>query len=63
MGRSYSDDLRERVVRAVIKAGLSRHQAAAQFGVGISREHNRQHDRDRVAQDRLLSGGNRTVRI
>ena len=36
MGRAYSDDLRERVVRAVIKGGLSRHQAAAQFGVGIS---------------------------
>jgi len=35
MGRPYSDDLRERVVRAVIKGGLSRHQAAAQFGVGI----------------------------
>ncbi len=32
----YSIDLRERVVRAVIKGGLSRHQAAAQFGVGIS---------------------------
>jgi transposase len=28
--------LRERVARAVIKGGLSRHQAAAQFGVGIS---------------------------
>jgi len=36
MGRAYSDDLRERVVKAVIKGGLSRHQAAAQFGVGIS---------------------------
>ena len=36
MGRAYSNDLRERVVRAVIKGGLSRHQAAAQFGVGIS---------------------------
>ena len=36
MGRPYSLDLRERVVRAVIKDGLSRHQAAAQFGVGIS---------------------------
>ena len=36
MGRPYSDDLRERVVRAVVKGGLSRHQAAAQFGVGIS---------------------------
>ena len=36
MGRAYSNDLRERVVTAVIKGGLSRHQAAAQFGVGIS---------------------------
>ena len=36
MGRAYSNDLRERVVRAVIKGGLSRRQAAAQFGVRIS---------------------------
>jgi putative transposase len=36
MGRPYSLDLRERVVRAVVKGGLSRHQAAAQFGVAIS---------------------------
>ena len=36
MGRPYSVDLRERVVRAVTKGGLSCHQAAAQFGVGIS---------------------------
>jgi putative transposase len=36
MGRAYSIDLRERVVRAVTKGGLSCHQAAAQFGVGIS---------------------------
>jgi putative transposase len=36
MGRAYSIDLRERVVGAVIKGGLSRHQAAAQFGVGAS---------------------------
>ena len=36
MGRPYSNDLRERVVKAVIKGGLSRHQAAAQFGVGVS---------------------------
>jgi transposase-like protein len=35
-GRSYSDDLRERLVRAVVQGGQSRHQAAAQFGVGIS---------------------------
>jgi putative transposase len=36
MGRAYSNDLRERVVRAVVKGGLSCHQAAAQFGVAIS---------------------------
>jgi len=36
MGRPYSVDLRERVVRAIIKGGLSCHQAAAQFGIGIS---------------------------
>src|SRR3974377_1836305 len=36
MGRPYSIDLRERGVGAVIKGGLSRHQAAAQFGVGVS---------------------------
>ena len=36
MGKPYSIDLRERVVRAVVKGGLSRHQAAAQFGVAIS---------------------------
>ena len=33
MGRPYSLDLRERVVRAVVKDGLLRHQAAAQIGV------------------------------
>ena len=36
MGKPYSVDLRERVVAAVEKSGLSRRQAAAQFGVGIS---------------------------
>lgn len=36
MGRPYSNDLRERVVGAVEQGGLSRHQAAAHFGVAIS---------------------------
>ena len=35
MTRAYSSDLRERVVAAV-ENGLSCHQAAAQFGIGIS---------------------------
>src|ERR1700693_9005 len=56
MGRAYSDDLRERVVRAVIKGGLSRHQAAAQFGVGISTAINwlrRFHETGSVKPDQL----------
>jgi putative transposase len=36
MARPYSIDLRERVVRSVVSGGLSRRQAAALFGVGIS---------------------------
>ena len=36
MGRPYSNDLRERVVRAVEQGGMSRHQAAGHFGVAIS---------------------------
>ncbi len=36
MARPYSLDLRERVVAAVEKSGMSRRRAAAQFGVGIS---------------------------
>src|SRR5712664_4216172 len=36
MAKPYSVDLRERVVAAVEKGGLSRRAAASQFGVGIS---------------------------
>ena len=36
MARPYSGDLRERVVASVEREGLSRRQAAARFGVGIS---------------------------
>ena len=36
MGKPYSIDLRERAVAAVERDGLSRRQAARQFGVGIS---------------------------
>lgn len=36
MGKPYSVDLRERVVGAVEKGGLSRHRAASRFGVGVS---------------------------
>src|SRR5882672_10339936 len=36
MGKPYSMDLRKRVVAAVETGGLSCHQAAAQFGVGVS---------------------------
>src|SRR2546423_14826396 len=36
MGKPYSMDLRKRVVAAIETGGLSCHQAAAQFGVGVS---------------------------
>jgi putative transposase len=36
MGKPYSLDLRERVVGAVEREGLSRRQAAARFGVSYS---------------------------
>ncbi len=36
MARAYSMDLRERVVAAVERDGLSRHEAAARFGVAAS---------------------------
>lgn len=36
MAKPYSIDLRERVVAAVLRDGLSRHRAAAHFGVGVS---------------------------
>ena len=36
MGKPYSMDLRERVVAAVEQQGLSRHEAAARFGIGVS---------------------------
>jgi putative transposase len=36
MTKPYSMDLRERVVFAVENEGLSRHQAAARFGVAVS---------------------------
>src|ERR1700693_4467806 len=36
MAKPYSMDLRERVVNAVEEGGLSRHEAASRFGVGVS---------------------------
>jgi putative transposase len=36
MGRSYSMDLRDRVVAAVERDGMSCHAAAARFGVAVS---------------------------
>jgi transposase len=35
MARPYSIDLRERVVAAVARGGLSRREAARRFGVGV----------------------------
>src|ERR1700720_2761547 len=64
MGRPYSLDLRKRVVRAVVKGGLSRHQAAAQFGVAISTAINwvrRFRETGRVGPDQ--AGGYRPKKI
>jgi len=36
MGKPYSEDLRKRVVAAIMTGGLSCNQAAKQFGIGIS---------------------------
>jgi len=36
MAKPFSMDLRERVIAAVEEEGLSRHQAAARFGIGVS---------------------------
>jgi putative transposase len=36
MARPYSVDVRERVIAAVERDGMSRHQAAARFGVAVS---------------------------
>ena len=36
MAKPYSIDLRERVVASVEEEGLSRHRAAARFGIGAS---------------------------
>jgi putative transposase len=36
MASPYSVDLRERVVAAVLQEGMSRHKAAARFGVGYA---------------------------
>ena len=36
MAKPYSMDLRERVVAAVEEEGLSRNEAAARFGIGVS---------------------------
>ena len=36
MGKPYSMDLRARVVAAVLKEGMSRHGAAARFGIGYA---------------------------
>lgn len=36
MAKPFSMDLRERVVAAVVREKLSRHEAASRFGVGVS---------------------------
>jgi putative transposase len=64
MGRPYSMDLRERVVSAVKDEGLSRHDAAARFGVAISTAINwvkRFEERGSAAPDKM--GGRKPKKI
>lgn len=64
MAKPYSNDLRERVVSAVEEDGLSRHQAAARFAVGVStviRWVARFRETGSVAPDKM--GGNRPKTI
>jgi putative transposase len=64
MAGPYSMDLRKRVVAAVKEEGLSRHQAAARFGVAISTAINwvrRFEDRGSFAPDKM--GGNKPKKI
>jgi putative transposase len=64
MGKPYSMDLRERVVRAVEGEGLSRRQAAARFGVSYSTAINwvrRRRETGSVAPSRM--GGHKPKKI
>jgi len=64
MGKPYSVDLRERVVSAVERDRLSRHRAAARFGVGVSTAINwvrRFRETGSVAPGRM--GGHRPKKI
>jgi putative transposase len=64
MAKPYSMDLRERVVEAVERDGLSRNQAAARFGVAISTAIdwvNRYRQTGSVAPDQM--GGHRPKKL
>lgn len=64
MARPYSIDLRERVVTAVERDGLSRNAAARRFGVAISTAVNwlqRHHDTGNVAPGKM--GGHRPRKL
>jgi len=64
MARPYSMDLRDRVVTAVKEEGLSRHQAAARFGIAASTAVNwlkRFDDRGDAKPDRI--GGHKPKKI
>ncbi|MBA4091027.1 MAG: IS630 family transposase [Sphingobium sp.] len=65
MTRAYSNDLRERVVSAVLRDGFSRHAAAARFGVAPSsaiKWVNRYQETGSVAPDQIGGHKPRTLR-
>jgi transposase len=64
MGKPYSEDLRKRVVAAVLTGGLSRNEAAKKFGVAVSTAIGwvrRQNETGSVAPGKM--GGHRTKAI
>jgi putative transposase len=65
MGKPYSMDLRERVVAAVEREGLSRHEAASRFGIAVSTAINwvrRFRDRGSVAPGQMGGHKPRAIR-
>ena len=65
MARAYLDDLRERVVAAVLASGLSCHRAATLFGIAVSTAVNwvrRLRETGSVTPDRIGGYRPRTIR-
>jgi len=63
MPRSYSQDLRDRVIHAVTKEGMSRRAAAARFGISESSAIKWVQRLERLGQAQAGTGGHRPSKI